>query len=76
MQDLTGFQEKNNGRYYITSPQGYAIVDGPSGACRIYFTDPELAAKDYQKDIYVLDNFEDFTLEEQAMLRKVEQDGL
>ena len=73
LQDLTGFQEKNNDQYYITSLQGYAIVDGPSGTCRIYFTDPELAAKEYQKDIYVLDSFEDFTPEEQEMLHKVEE---
>lgn len=68
--------EKKSQIMYVTSPQGYAIVDGPSGTCRIYFTDSELAEKDYQKDIYVLDSFEDFTPEEQEILRKVEQEGL
>ena len=68
--------EKKAQLMYATSPHGYAIVDGLSGTCRIYFTDPELAAKEYQKDIHVLDSFEDFTPEEQAMLRKVEEEGL
>lgn len=75
--DLTGYHVDNHVQImYVTSPQGYAIVDGPSGTCRIYFTDPELAAKEYQKDIHVLDSFEEFTPEEQEILRKVEQDGL
>ena len=68
--------EKKAQLMYATSSYGYAIVDGLSGTCRIYFTNPELAEKDYQKDIYVLDSFEDFTPEEQEMLRKVEEDGL
>lgn len=75
--NLTGYcANENTQTMYATSPQGYAIVDGPSGTCRIYFTDSELAEKDYQKDIYVLDSFEDFTPEEQAILRRVEQEGL
>lgn len=74
---LNGYRiEKKTQIMYATSFYGYAIVDGPSGTCRIYFTDSELAEKDYQKDIYVLDSFEDFTLEEQEILRKVEQEGL
>lgn len=74
---LNGYRvEKKTQIMYVTSSYGYAIVDGPSGTCRIYFTDPELAEKDYQKDIYVLNSFEDFTPEEQEMLRKVEKEGL
>ena len=63
-------------KFYATAPQGYAIVDGLAGTCRVYFTDQELAEKEYQKDIYVLDSFEDFTPEEQEILRQVEKDGL
>ncbi|MCI8335643.1 MAG: hypothetical protein HFI72_00545 [Peptococcaceae bacterium] len=74
---LNGYRmEKRTQIMYATSPHGYAIVDGPSGTCRVYFTDPELAEQDYQKDIYVLDSFEDFTPEEQELLRKVEEEGL
>ena len=74
---LNGYRvAKKTQMMYVTSSYGYAIVDGPSGTCRIYFTDPELAEKDYQKDIYVLNSFEDFTPEEQEMLRKVEKEGL
>ena len=73
---LNGYILKDNEILYATSPYGYAVVDGPRGTCRIYFTDPELAEKDYQKDIYVLESFEDFTPEEQEMLRKVEKEGL
>ena len=62
--------------FYATSPYGYAIVDGLRGTCRVYFTNQELAGKEYQKDIYVLDSFEDFTPEEQEILRQVEKDGL
>ena len=76
LRDLTGFQECNREKYYVTSPQGYAIVDGSRGTCRVYFTDHELAEKEYQKDIYILDSFDDFTPEEQEILRKVEKDGL
>ena len=74
---LNGYRvEKKSQIMYATSPHGYAIVDGLAGTCRVYFTDPALAEKDYQKDIYVLDSFEDFTPEEQEILRKVEQEGL
>ena len=73
---LNGYLLTDNEIFYATSSQGYAIVDGPSGTCRIYFTDPELAEKDYQKDIYVLDSFEEFSLEEQEILRRVEREGL
>ena len=73
---LNGYKVENGAIFYATSPQGYAIVDGPSGTCRIYFTDSSLAEKDYQQDIYVLDSFEDFTPEEQEILCKVEQEGL
>ena len=76
LDDLTGFQRDDNGKYYVPSPQGYAIVDGPSGTCRVYFTDPALAEKEYQKDIYVLDSFDDFTPEEQEKLLQVEKEGL
>ena len=75
--DLTGFQiDERVAMMYVTSPHGYAIVDGLRGTCRVYFTDPVLAEKEYQKDIYVLDSFEDFTPEEQEILRQVEKDGL
>lgn len=74
---LNGYRvEKKSQMMYVTSPHGYAIVDGLAGNCRVYFTNPALAEKDYQKDIYVLGTFEDFTLEEQEILRQVEQEGL
>ena len=74
---LNGFRiEKKSQMMYVTSSQGYAIVDGPHGTCRVYFTDQELAEKEYQKDIHVLDSFDDFTPEEQEMLRQVEKEGL
>lgn len=73
---LNGYFMADNEIFYATSPYGYAIVDGSSGTCRIYFTNPESSEKEYQKDIHVLDSFEDFTPEEQEMLHKVEQEGL
>ena len=77
LSELNGFvADESTQMMYVTSPQGYAIVDGLAGTCRVYFTDQELAEKEYQKDIYVLDSFDDFTPEEQEMLRQVEKDGL
>ena len=77
LSSLNGFRRNRKSQMmYATSPQGYAIVDGLAGTCRVYFTDQELAEKEYQKDIYVLDSFDDFTPEEQEMLRQVEKDGL
>ncbi len=61
---------------YVTSPEGYAIVDGLSSTCRVYFTNSGLAGKDYHEDIQVLDSYEDFTPEEQGVLERVEKEGL
>ena len=61
---------------YVTSPDGYAIVDGLSSTCRVYFTNPDSAGKDYHEDIQVLESYEDFTPEEREILERVEKEGL
>ena len=61
---------------YVTSPNGYAIVDGLSSTCRVYFTNPDSAGKDYHEDIQVLGSYEDFTPEEREILERVEKEGL
>ena len=79
LDDVTGYSiEKTNGAetMYVTSSYGYAVVDGPSSTCRVYFTNPDLAGKDYQEDIRVLNSYEDFTPEERAILEEVERKGL
>ena len=76
LSEITGYCMDSAQKFYTTAPQGYAIVDGLAGTCRVYFTDPELAEKEYQKDIYVLERFEDFSPDEQEILLQVEKAGL
>ncbi len=60
---------------YVTSPHGCAVIDGLSGTCRVLLTNRDAAPPDYQKDIQVLDSFDQFTPEEQAILLEVEKEG-
>ncbi len=79
LSDVNGYKVFENGEgeiMYVTSPEGYAIVDGLSSTCRVYFTNSDLVDEDYHEDIQVLDSYEDFTPEEQDILERVEKEGL
>ena len=77
LKEVTGYLlERKQDKLYVTSTQGYAIIDGPSGICRIYFTDEDLKEKAYEESIQVLEAYEDFTPEERRILEQVEDRGL
>ena len=76
LEDVTGLHiEEKSQMMYVTSPHGYAVIDGLSGTCRVLLTNRDAAPPDYQKDIQVLDSFDQFTPEEQAILLEVEKEG-
>lgn len=74
--DLTGCSDKYYSKFYAASPHGYAIVDKKASNCRVYFIEKELGEKDYDSAVQVLDSFDQFTPEEQAILLEVEKKGL
>ena len=76
LSNITGYSITSANKLYVTSRRGYAIIDGPSGICRVYFTDEGLKDKAYEASIQVLEAYEDFSPTERVILEQVEDSGL